>query len=122
MAQSLFGAMCAAALGVLLLGCSGTGGAGTADTGTPACTCKSGCGAQERCLQNRFGGSTPRGVTCDPPTGLAQCRPTCDLTGCPAERPHCRSIMLSGGCCTDVAVAGRLCCANAEATDVGNCL
>ncbi len=85
-----------------------------------SCTCDSGCGPQERCMQSQFGGLTPMGVECDDPIGLAECRPLCG-DGCSGERPFCREIQLSAGCCSDAGDIAEVCCANEDATSVEDC-
>jgi hypothetical protein len=62
----------------------------------------------------------PDGIQCQPRVGLAECRPTCGAA-CPAERPHCVSLMLSAGCCSDAVERVDLCCANSDARDVTTC-
>ncbi len=86
-----------------------------------ACTCNGGCGVNERCMQSQFGGLTPEGVECDRAIGLAECRPLCGA-GCDGDRPYCKEIPLSAGCCSDAGDIAEVCCANDDATSVEDCL
>jgi hypothetical protein len=105
-------------------------GSGPADTSDvrpePAtkCTCSEGCTSGERCLDNQFGDITPDGIKCMSRTGLAECRSLCgsDQPACPAGRPYCIAILLLVGCCVDYSPPVELCCANADAYDVTDCM
>jgi hypothetical protein len=97
------------------------GDAAGLDGAAGACSCAGGCAAGQRCLQNEFGGLGPAGPVCQPRTGLAVCRPLC-AGGCPAERPACVHLTMSAGCCSDAVETVAVCCANANARDVTDCL
>jgi hypothetical protein len=87
-----------------------------------SCSCDSGCGPDQRCLQNQAASLLANEIRCRQPEGLAQCRARCGPDQrCPATRPFCVSIPLFVGCCTDYDPPEDLCCANGDAHDVTDC-
>lgn len=103
----------------------GDGGSDTSGESKPAaCSCSGGCGSTEECLEFSGGGLGPDGPVCSAPTGLRQCRKKCvpGPPDCPADRPYCRSVPVTAGCCSDAIASTPLCCANSDATSVETCL
>jgi hypothetical protein len=86
------------------------------------CTCAGGCAPGEACLHHSPGGLGPNGPVCGQASGLQECRVDCTKgTACPPSRPHCVTVSMAFGCCSDAIGTVRVCCANQGATSVTDC-
>ncbi len=86
------------------------------------CSCDGGCGEGERCMRSQTGGPGLMGFECSEAIGLGECRAYCgEGAPCSGDRPHCATIRLSVGCCSEASEIVDVCCANDDATSVEDC-